>query len=181
MGKIRMAEKDGQAIPPSWAVRSDGIATTNPSEAIAGMLLPAGGPKGFGLAFLIDLLCGLLSGGASGSAVQPLYGDAGIPYDSSHLFIAIDIAHFGDPAAVKSAAGAAAERIRSGKRAPGVAQLFAPGEPEWRRQASAAGQVTLTPAVVDMLTRMARELRVSALPLAQDDEEPMEGTGHAQA
>ena len=40
------------------------------------MLLPAGGPKGFGLAFLIDLLCGLLSGGASGSAVQPLYGDA---------------------------------------------------------------------------------------------------------
>jgi len=181
MGKIRMAEKDGQAIPPSWAVRSDGIATTNPSEAIAGMLLPAGGPKGFGLAFLIDLLCGLLSGGASGSAVQPLYGDAGIPYDSSHLFIAIDIAHFGDPAAVKSAAGVAAERIRSGKRAPGVAQLFAPGEPEWRRQASAAGQVTLTPAVVDMLTRMARELRVSARPLAQDDEQPMEGTGHAQA
>jgi LDH2 family malate/lactate/ureidoglycolate dehydrogenase len=181
MGKIRMAEKDGQAIPPSWAVRSDGSATTNPSEAIAGMLLPAGGPKGFGLAFLIDLLCGLLSGGASGSAVQPLYGDASIPYDSSHLFIAIDIAHFGDPAAVKSAAGAAAERIRSGKRAPGVAQLFAPGEPEWRRQASAAGQVTLTPPVVDMLTRMARELRVSALPLAQDDEEPMEGTGHAQA
>jgi LDH2 family malate/lactate/ureidoglycolate dehydrogenase len=181
MGKIRMAEKDGQAIPPTWAVRSDGIATTNPGEAIAGMLLPAGGPKGFGLAFLIDLLCGLLSGGASGSVVQPLYGDASVPYDSSHLFIAIDVAHFGDPAAVKSAAAAAAERIRSGKRAPGVAQLFAPGEPEWRRQASAAGQDTLTPAVVDMLTRMAQELRVSATPLAQTDDEPMEGTGHAQA
>ena len=44
-----------------------------------GMLLPAGGPKGFGLAFLIDLMCGLLSGGASGSAVQPLYGDAARP------------------------------------------------------------------------------------------------------
>ena len=81
MGKIRMAEKAGQAIPPTWAVRSDGSPTSNPSEAIAGMLLPSGGPKGFGLAFMIDLLCGLLSGGASGGAVQPLYGDAGVPYD----------------------------------------------------------------------------------------------------
>ncbi len=77
MGKIRMAEKAGEAIPPTWAVKSDGSATTNATEAIAGMLLPSGGPKGFGLAFLIDLLCGLLSGGASGAAVQPLYGDAG--------------------------------------------------------------------------------------------------------
>jgi len=181
MGKIRMAEKDGQNIPPSWAVKADGSPTTNPTDAIAGMLLPTGGPKGFGLAFLIDLLCGLLSGGASGAAVQPLYGDASVPYDSSHLFIAIDVAHFGDAATIRATATAAAERIRSGKRAPGVTQLFAPGEPEWRRQASAAGLVTLTPAVVDMLTRMARELRVSATPLAQTDEASMEGTGHVQA
>jgi LDH2 family malate/lactate/ureidoglycolate dehydrogenase len=181
MGKIRMAEKDGQTISPSWAVKADGSPTTNATEAIAGMLLPAGGPKGFGLAFLIDLLCGLLSGGASGAAVQPLYGDPGVPYDSSHLFIAIDVGHFADPKVVRTAAAAAADRIRSGKRAPGVDKLFAPGEPEWRRQASAVGQVTLTPAVVDMLTRMARGLRVSAMPLAQDGEEPMEGSRHAQA
>lgn len=168
MGKIRMAEKAGQTIPKTWAVKADGSATTNPSEAIAGMLLPSGGPKGFGLAFLIDLLCGLLSGGATGSSVQPLYGNAAIPYDSSHLFIAIDVAHFGDPATIRAAAGAAAERIRSGKRSSGVTQLFAPGEPEWRRHQSAAGQVRLTPAVADMLTRMARELGVSAMPLALD-------------
>src|SRR6185437_11461700 len=96
MGKIRMAEKAGQEIPETWAVRADGSMTTDPAEAIAGMLLPASGPKGFGLAFMIDLLCGVLSGGATGSAVQPLYGNASTPYDSSHLFIAIDIAHFGD-------------------------------------------------------------------------------------
>jgi LDH2 family malate/lactate/ureidoglycolate dehydrogenase len=166
MGKIRMAEKAGQSIPESWAVRSDGSPTTSASEAIAGMLLPSGGPKGFGLAFVIDLLCGLLSGGASGSAVQPLYGDAAIPYDSSHLFIAIDVGHFGDPAAIRAAAAAAAERIRTGKRAPGVAQLFAPGEPEWRRRERAGGTVQLAPAVAEMLRRMARELGVSAAPLA---------------
>ena len=169
MGKIRMAEKAGQKIPNTWAVKSDGSATTEPAEAIAGMLLPASGPKGFGLAFLIDLLCGLLSGGAIGSAVQTLYGDAAIPYDSSHLFIAIDVAHFGDPAKMRATATAAAESIRSGARAPGVARLFAPGEPEWSKRESAAGQVTLAPAVADMLLRLAKELRVSAAPLATDD------------
>ncbi|MGC1824597.1 MAG: Ldh family oxidoreductase, partial [Pseudolabrys sp.] len=64
MGKIRMAEKAGEKIPGTWAVKADGSATTDPTEAISGMLLPASGPKGFGLAFLIDLLCGVLSGGA---------------------------------------------------------------------------------------------------------------------
>ena len=94
MGKIRMADKAGEAIPQSWAVRADGSPTTNAAEAIAGMLLPAAGPKGFALSFLIDLMCGLLSGGATGAAVQPLYGTADVPYDCSHLFIAIDTAHF---------------------------------------------------------------------------------------
>ena len=181
MGKIRLAEKAGQAIPETWAAKADGSPTTSATEAIAGMLLPSGGPKGFGLSFLIDLLCGLLSGGASGAGVQPLYGDPAVPYDCSHLFIAINIAHFGDSAAIRAAAGAAAERVRSGKRAPGVAQLFAPGEPEWRRHQSAAGQVHLAPAVADMLIRMARELRVSAMPLARDEEQTTRGAGHAQA
>jgi LDH2 family malate/lactate/ureidoglycolate dehydrogenase len=64
MGKIRLAAKAGEAIPANWAVASDGLPTTDAAQAIAGMLLPAGGAKGFGLAFVIDLICGLLSGGA---------------------------------------------------------------------------------------------------------------------
>jgi LDH2 family malate/lactate/ureidoglycolate dehydrogenase len=181
MGKIRMAEKDGTPIPASWAVKADGSPTTNATDAIAGMLLPAAGPKGFGLAFLIDLMCGLLSGGASGSGVQPLYGDFAVPYDCSHLFIAIDVAHFGDPAAFRAASAAAAERIRTGKRAPGVAQLFAPGEPEWRKREQARRQVELAPAVADMLKRLAHEMRVSPAPLAPDDHPTHEDHRHAQA
>ncbi|HET9716147.1 MAG TPA: Ldh family oxidoreductase [Pseudolabrys sp.] len=166
MGKIRMAQKAGQKIPANWAVRSDGSTTIEPGEAIAGMLLPVGGPKGFGLAFLIDLLCGILSGGAIGSAVQPLYGDAAVPYDCSHLFIAIDIAHFGDPAKLRAASTAAAERIRAGTRMPGVARLFTPGEPEWARRREAGGKVTLPRAVADSLLRLAEELRVPSDALA---------------
>lgn len=174
MGKIRMAEKAGERIPDTWAVTADGSSTNDPAEAIAGMLLPASGPKGFGLAFLIDLLCGILSDGAMGGAVQPLYGDAAIPYDSSHLFIAIDIGHFGDRAKLRAAATAAAERIRAGKRAPGVARLFIPGEPEWTKREGAAGQVTLPPAVADTLLRLAKELGVPSGALAPA--EPYERT-----
>ena len=146
MGKIRMAEKAGEKIPGTWAVKADGSATTDPAEAIAGMLLPASGPKGFGLAFLIDLLCGLLSGGATGSAVQPLYGNA-----STSLRLLAPVHCDRHRAFRRSArrcapaATAAAERIRAGARAPGVARLFTPGEPEWVKRESAAGQVMLPP------------------------------------
>jgi LDH2 family malate/lactate/ureidoglycolate dehydrogenase len=164
MGKIRMAEKAKEAIPATWAVTAQGLPTTNPTEAIAGMLLPSGGPKGFGLSFLIDLLCGLLSQGASGAQVRPLYGDFSVPYDCSHLFIAIDVAHFCDPDWFRVQAANAALGIRGGKRAPGVTQLFTPGEPEWRRRNRSGDQVLVDPAVVAMLQRYAERLGVAPTP-----------------
>ncbi len=164
MGKIRMAEKAKELIPPTWAVTAQGLPTTNPTEAIAGMLLPSGGAKGFGLSFLIDLLCGLLSNGASGAKVRPLYGDFSVPYDCSHLFIAIDVAHFCDLDWFRAQAANSAERIRSGERAPGVAQLFTPGEPEWQRRDRSRGQVSVDPAVATMLRRYAERLGVAPTP-----------------
>jgi LDH2 family malate/lactate/ureidoglycolate dehydrogenase len=164
MGKIRMAEKSGEPIPPTWAVTAQGLPTTSPTEAIAGMLLPSGGPKGFGLSFVIDLLCGLLSQGASGAQVRPLYGDFSVPYDCSHLFIAIDVAHFCDLDWFRAQAANAAERIRSGKRAPGITQLFTPGEPEWQRRNGSGGQVLVDHAVVAMLQRYAERLGVQPTP-----------------
>jgi LDH2 family malate/lactate/ureidoglycolate dehydrogenase len=164
MGKIRMAEKADEPIPPTWAVTAQGLATTNPTEAIVGMLLPSGGPKGFGLSFLIDLLCGLLSQGASGAQVRPLYGDFSVPYDCSHLFVAIDVAHFCDLDWFRAQAASAAKHVRNGKRAPGVTQLFTPGEPEWQRRNRSGGQVLVEPAVAAMLQRYAESLGVRPTP-----------------
>jgi LDH2 family malate/lactate/ureidoglycolate dehydrogenase len=171
MGKIRMAEKANETIPSTWAVTAQGMPTTNPSEAIAGMLLPSGGAKGFGLSFLIDLMCGLLSRGATGSQVRPLYGDFNVPYDCSHLFIAICVSHFCDIDWFRQQAAAAAERIRTGQRAPGVEQLFTPGEPEWRRRERSGGQIQLEPSIVGMLTRLASELGVTATPFQKPAKE----------
>lgn len=181
MGKIRLAEAAGEAIPPNWAVRDDGMPTTDPAEAITGMLLPAAGPKGFGLAVMIDLMCGLLSGGASGDKVRPLYGDPRVPYDCSHLFIALEVGHFCELQHFRSQAAAASERIRSARAAPGVSRLYAPGEPEWRRRESAAGMVTLEPAVADHLIRIAGELEVPADPLASSAQHSITGEHHGKA
>jgi LDH2 family malate/lactate/ureidoglycolate dehydrogenase len=180
MGKIRLADKAGQPIPATWAVREDGIPTTSATEAIAGMLLPAAGPKGFGLALMIDLMCGLLSGGAIGDRVKPLYGDPAIPYDCSHLFIAIDVAHFCELSRFRAEAAAVAERIRRGKRAPLVPRLYSPGEPEWQCSQGTGGQVALERAVADNLIKLAQSLRVSAEPLLALSQHPVEKPHHAQ-
>jgi len=128
MGKIRLAASAGQSIPEGWAVDSDGQPTTDPAEAIKGMLLPAAGPKGFGLAFVIDLLCGGLSGGAIGADVRPLYGDPAQPYQCSQLFLAIDVGHFPAADAFATRVQDQAARVSGSKRAPGAERIYAPGE-----------------------------------------------------
>ena len=116
-----------------------GRPTTDPAAAIKGMLLPAAGPKGFGLAFVIDLLCGGLSDGAVGAEVRPLYGDPAEPYRCAHFFLAIDAGHFpaGDRFAQRVRDQAA--RVSGSKRGPGVDRIYAPGELVWAtRQGSAS-------------------------------------------
>jgi LDH2 family malate/lactate/ureidoglycolate dehydrogenase len=138
MGKIRLAAAAGQRIPEDWAIDADGRPTTDPLAAIKGMLLPAAGPKGFGLAFVIDLLCGGLSDGAVGAEVRPLYGDPAEPYRCAHFFLAIDAGHFpaGDRFAQRVRDQAA--RVSGSKRGPGVDRVYAPGELVWAtRQGSA--------------------------------------------
>lgn len=137
MGKIRLAAAAGQRIPEDWAVDSQGHRTTDPATAIKGMLLPAAGPKGFGLAFVIDLLCGGLSDGAVGADVHPLYGDPAQPYRCAHFFLAIHAGHF--PAGDRFAERVRdqAMRVSRTKRATGVERVYAPGELVWAtRQAS---------------------------------------------
>ncbi len=160
MGKIRMAAKLGQPIPQTWAADSTGAPTTDPKAAIEGMLLPTAGHKGYGLALIINLMCSLLSGGAGGAAVKPLYGDPSEPYASAQLFMAIDIAHFLDPAVFQDLAQQAIDDIRNGPRAPGVERLFTPGEPEFTRRQAANGSLNISAEIAQTLTKAAGDLGV---------------------
>lgn len=62
-GKIRNAHKAGEPIPPGVALDRNGRETTDPGAALKGTLAPIGGPKGYGLSVMIDLMCGLFSDG----------------------------------------------------------------------------------------------------------------------
>jgi LDH2 family malate/lactate/ureidoglycolate dehydrogenase len=159
MGKIRLAEAAGKPIPEGWAADEQGRPTTDPAAAIKGMLLPAAGPKGFGLAVAIDLLCGGLSGGAIGDEVTPLYGDPATPYRCSHLFMALDPARFGIEE-LSSRVNAFLNRIRNSTRAPGVERIYAPGDLERARRAENAGECPLAPDVLAKLKQCAAKVGV---------------------
>lgn len=161
MGRIRLAEAAGEQIPEGWATDAAGRATTDPAEAIKGMLLPAAGPKGFGLAFMIDLFCGGLSSGAIGDEVKPLYGKASEPYGCAHFFLGIDVKRFCDPARFQVRVTGLAERVRHSRRAPGIDRVCAPGEPAWRVLQENSGMCPLAPDTAKQLRETAQRLGVS--------------------
>ncbi|MGR9580004.1 Ldh family oxidoreductase [Pandoraea sputorum] len=152
MGKIRLAQGAGHEIPEGWAVDAQGIPTRDATKAIAGMLLPAAGPKGFGLAFMIDLLCGGLSDGGVADEVQPLYGASATPYNSAQAFLAIDASQFGLQRPLEQRASDLATQVRTSPPAAGTERLYSPGEISWQ-VAQANGQTC--PVAVDVARQLA--------------------------
>jgi LDH2 family malate/lactate/ureidoglycolate dehydrogenase len=120
------------------------------------MLAPAAGPKGFGLAFVIDLLCGGLSGGAIGAQVRPLYGDPTEPYRCSQLFVAIHAGAFPDGAGLATRVNEQAARVSGSRRAPGVSRVYAPGELAFATRRNSAGTCTLSRQTLDSLIAAGR-------------------------
>jgi LDH2 family malate/lactate/ureidoglycolate dehydrogenase len=148
LGKIRLAAQEGREIPDTWATDASGTPTTDPDAAIAGLLLPAAGPKGYGLALMIDVLTGVLSGGGHGSGVRGLYADVTVPNDCAHVFLAIDPAAFGDPGAFAAGVSDLAAQILASPTVPGVDQVRLPGGPEAERAARARAEGIPVPASV---------------------------------
>ena len=132
LGKLILAQKLGKSIPEGWALDKDGRPTTDPAAGRAGSLVPIGGAKGSGLAIMVDVLCGILSGGPYGPHLHDLYV-MDEPQGVSHFLGAIDIAHFIEPAAFKSALSAMSREIKALKKADGVEEIFLPGERSGRK------------------------------------------------
>lgn len=78
------------SIPEGWALDTDGIPTTDPSAALAGSMLPAGGYKGAGIALLVDILAAVLPGARLSSEASSFADDKGGPPATGQLFIALD-------------------------------------------------------------------------------------------
>jgi LDH2 family malate/lactate/ureidoglycolate dehydrogenase len=88
-GKLLLASRRGESIPSDWAVDKDGIPTTDPDAGFEGYLLPVGGHKGFGLALVVELLCGVFTGGAFLHQLRGMYRFPNDPSVTAHLMMAI--------------------------------------------------------------------------------------------
>ena len=94
-GKLRLAAKKGGEIPDTWALDRHGKPTTDPVEAIQhGFMQWAGGYKGFGLATVVEVLGGVLSGGLFGTDVPPMKDFGREPLVTSAFYLAIDPERF---------------------------------------------------------------------------------------
>lgn len=162
LGKIRLAQSEGREIPVTWSTDHDGVPTSDPTAAIAGLLLPTGGPKGYGLALIIDVLTGVLGGGAFGRGVQGLYADMATANDCSHFMLALDVEPFGALEDFHVRVADLAGQVRASRTAPGVEQVFLPGQREAENAARAHREgVALSESVRSSLAEVAGSLGVA--------------------
>ena len=136
MGKIYKASLSGaETIPAGWAMDSEGVPTTKTADAMGGgLLMPLGGYKGSGLAFLVEILCAVLSGGAMSSEVGGLRLQ-GRPMRVSHFFMGIDIARFMPVDVFIERMQALVATVKETAPAKGFEEVLVAGEPEWRAEA----------------------------------------------
>jgi LDH2 family malate/lactate/ureidoglycolate dehydrogenase len=162
-GKVYLARQRGEPIPAGWAIDPDGAPTTDPAAAIAGVVLPMAGHKGYAIALMMDVLSGVLTGSGFGTAVSG-------PYQSErrsgcgHLFIALDVAAFGDPDGFARRMERLVAEVKSVPLAQGFDEVFFPGELEVRAAREHLQQgLSLPRQTLDDLRRLAAATGVPAL------------------
>lgn len=131
IGKIALAAKKGERIPIDWALDASGNPTEDPAAVMSGgTLLPLGRYKGYGLALMVDVLSGILSGAAFGPYVSNLRRlDA--PQDVGHFFAALNIQAFLEPQEFFEDMERLVRDIKNARLAADKEEIYLPGEIEW--------------------------------------------------
>jgi (2R)-3-sulfolactate dehydrogenase (NADP+) len=121
-GRIAERAHRGEALPEGWAMDSSGAPTIDADAALAGMLAPLGGAKGFAIALLVEALTGGLVGPALSADVSDMFDAdvASVPQRIAHLVLAIDPARTGIDSRGQQRLDALAELVvQAGGRLPG--------------------------------------------------------------
>ncbi|MGQ9514056.1 MAG: Ldh family oxidoreductase [Thermoproteota archaeon] len=131
-GKLMVKRKRGERVPEGWILDKDGRPSVDVEDYFkGGSILPLGGAvgyKGFGLALVIDILGGILTG--TGSASSPDFKNG-----NGVILAAIDVSFFRDVDVFRREVDSLIRRVRESKKAPGVGEILIPGEPEAREEA----------------------------------------------
>lgn len=165
IGKIKLLAQRGEQMPEGWMVGRDGKPLTDPNRREEGFLLPAGGPKGYGLAVAIGLLAGVLNGAAFGRDVVDITGDPATPTNTGQFVAAIDVAAFTDPVDFRAAAAQAFDDMRASEPLPDHDRVRIPGEGRGaRREQHLRDGLSLHANLRRELDAIATELDVPPLP-----------------
>jgi LDH2 family malate/lactate/ureidoglycolate dehydrogenase len=165
-GKIYLARNKGLPIPLGWAINSAGEPTTDPQEAIDGIILPMAEHKGYAIAVMVDMLSGVLTGSGFLANVHSPYKTAE-KSNCGHLMIAMNIAAFQPLAQFNARMEQFIAEIKAVPTAKGYDEVFYPGEIEANNDARHRREGILFPddTLAD-LRRIAREAGLEArLPL----------------
>ena len=161
MGRIYKAGINREPeIPPGWAMDSDGSPTTSTEAALQGLLMPLGGYKGSGLAMMVEILTGVLSGGAISTELGGLRVK-GRPFGVSQFFLAIDAERLMPREQWEARVGQLIAMAKSSAPAKGWSEVLVAGEPEWRNaQERNTGGIPVSDGLWEQLTGIAARLGV---------------------
>ncbi|HWF74836.1 MAG TPA: Ldh family oxidoreductase [Solirubrobacteraceae bacterium] len=122
-GRVAAAARSGVPIPPGWGIGLDGAGTTDAEKAMSNSVLPMGGHKGFGLAFMIDVLTSCFTG----AEISPeLVEEEG----AGHFMLALDVDAATSLERYDRRLGALIDAVHAAPRADGVPRFLIPGERE---------------------------------------------------
>lgn len=168
MGKIFKAHFSGQEeIPFGWAMDSEGVPTTSTAAAIKGMPMPLGGYKGSGLAFMVEILVAVLSGGAMSTEVGGIRIRTR-PMRCGQAFIGIDAGRFLPVEEFNQRMERLVEMVKQTPPSQGYDEVLVAGEPEWRQKEQRSVQgIPLSKGVWAELTKTAAKVSVAAPPVRE--------------
>jgi len=131
-GKIRVAAREGTKIPEGVALDKFGKPTTNPKKALEGVQLPIAGFRGSGLAWMVDILSGVFTGGNYAGRVKDPFTDFSGPQNIGHLFFVMKPNLFVGNSFNKKIK----DNIKTIKKLPkikGVKKILYPGQNKYNR------------------------------------------------
>jgi LDH2 family malate/lactate/ureidoglycolate dehydrogenase len=130
-GKIRVAARNNQKIPEGVALDKFGKPTTDAKKALEGVQLPIANFRGSGLAWMVDILSGVLTGGNHAGKVKDPFEDFTGPQNIGHLFITFKTNLF-----VNNFNNRIKSNIKTIKRLPkikGIKEIMYPGQNKYKR------------------------------------------------
>lgn len=145
-GKVFVAAQKGIKLPEGIALNREGEPTTDPKEALEGLLLPVGGPKGYGLSLMIDIMAGIMTGSKHGRQITSLYGDLEHAQNIGHFAVLINVDDFLPLEDFFAGMQQSRSELKQSKPAKGFTGIFLPGEIEANTVRQSEKQGTVLPA-----------------------------------